>query len=113
MFLTGYYIFSPITKDNWKVKRTIQSSDGHVFAKIKCLNNGGATVGFYCKLFLDNQDNNNEEIMMVRNKDIDINWVSNNVLAVYVNKYEKIYDFTSVYWDDKFKTEYFINIQYK
>ncbi len=94
-------------KGEWKVKRTIQSPDGHIFAKIKCLNDSGATVGFYCKPLLDNK-----EMMMVRNKDIDIKWASNNVLVVYVNKYEKIYDFISVYWDDKFKTEYFINLQY-
>jgi len=96
-----------------KVKRTIQSPDSHIFAKIKCLNKGGATVGFYCKLFLENKNNAEKEIMMIRNEDMHIKWVSKNILAVYVNKNEKIYDFTSVYWDDKSKTEYFINLQYK
>ena len=111
--LMGYYIFSTSTMNDWKVKRTIQSPDSHIFAKIKCLNNGGVTVGFYCKLFLDNKNNAEKEIMMIRNEDMHIKWISKNILAVYVNKNEKIYDFTSVYWDDKSKTEYFINLQYK
>ena len=91
----------------------LTSPDKNVIAKVKCLNSGGATVGFYCRLFLIDKNGNKSEMMMIRTDDIKMSWIASSILGVTVDKRSKIYDFNSVYWNDIVKNEYFVQLQYE
>ena len=116
LFILGiiYYIFPESNHEaEWKLKRTLISPDKNVVAQVKCLNNGGTTVGFYCKLFFFDKNGNESEMMMVRTDDIRMSWITSNILGATVHKRSKIYDFNSVYWNDIVKNEYFVQLEYK
>ncbi len=107
-----YYVFSIAPNSQWKIDKTLLSPDKKVMAVVSCNRDGGATVGFYCKLFLKMNDKE-YEVMMTRTDQIDIEWITSNVLSAKVNDYSKIYDFTSVYWNQKTESEYFVKLDYK
>ena len=107
-----YYIVSGLTlgSDNWDITKQVRSPNKNALAIVRCNSNGGATVGFYCKLFI-NIDKKESEVMMIKTDEINIKWISINRLEASFEIGSKIYDFTNVYWDHKTKSEIFINLK--
>ena len=107
----GYYIFSSVPSDSWKIDTTLLSPNNQVKAIVRCNKDGGTTVGFYCKLFLE-MNKKEYQVLMARTDKINIEWITSNILTAKVIGSKKIYDFTSVYWDVKTKNEYFVKLEY-
>ena len=107
-----YFALSTISTDDngWKVKHMITSPNAHAKAIVKCNGDGGATVGFYCRLFLE-IDGQTKDVFWARTDKIDVEWSSSHLLTAKVNTY-RVYDFTGVYWSRSEQTEYFVKLSY-
>jgi hypothetical protein len=108
-----YYVFHDMGSASWQVTKILSSPDKNIKAKVKCLNSTGATVGFYCKLILVDQMDDESEIALIRTPNIPLWWRDTNHLEIKVQRDTKIYNFDSVYWDKRLEKEYYINLKYK
>jgi hypothetical protein len=114
IFSIVYYLSSGVnsSSNNWTISKEVFSPDKSAMAIVKCNTTGGATVGFYCKLFI-NMNKEEVEVMMVRTDKIDIRWSQENVLEASFDQGSKIYNFTNVYWNKKTSNEVFVKIREK
>lgn len=103
-----FFVWNIENEKNWEVIQSVVSPDEKMLAVLKRNENGGATVGVYCKLYFVDESNTSHEMMLVRTPNVILSWIGTNILEVTVDKNSKIHNFTNFAWNKKSSSEYYI-----